>query len=138
MGVGGEKKSRNVGYPKYEAGGCGGRCVDSLHCPYDVCLYDNRRLLTQAHRELLIERTQALRDAGVKVSEIAKQEGCTVRQIHRRLNTTAVEEAKRDRDFKVRALRAEGETYTEIASIVGCSISTVSKIVGELYSNGTK
>ena len=47
-------------------------------------------------------------------------------------------EAKRDRDFKVRALHAEGVTYLEIAAIVGCSTSTISKIVADLYSNGEK
>ena len=133
-----KKTGRDVEYPKYEPGGCGGECVDSLNCPYEVCLHDSRRCLTEANRIKLQERAEKLRDSGMSVSQIAEHEGCTVRQIHRRLNTTTMLEAKRDRDFKVRALRAEGATYLEIAAIVGCSTSTISKIVADLYSNGEK
>jgi hypothetical protein len=138
LGVGQNNTTHDVVTPVYETGGCGGECDDPFNCPYPVCILDDPTLLRMTRYEEIRRRTRDLRDEGWSIAEIAKREGCGERQIHRRLGTTPAIEARRDRDVRVRTLRAEGVSYKEIADIVGCSRSTAEKSGIGVRENGRK
>ena len=72
--------------------GCGGACVKSLECPYEVCRYDDphRRIVPSAFDGMTMkERHQKIRDLreqGVTAREIARSLMVTVRTVYRILD----------------------------------------------------
>ena len=69
--------------------GCGGACVKSLECPYEVCRYDDphRRILPSSFSGMTMRERQKkirdLREQGVTTREIARSLMVTVRTVYR-------------------------------------------------------
>lgn len=83
----------NAKMPEYEVGGCGYECIDSLNCPYEVCIHDDPRIarmsinaysgcdiesLTGRQRA---EYIRALHHRGLMIEDIIKMTGIPYKKV---------------------------------------------------------
>jgi hypothetical protein len=108
----------------YEVEGCGYACVDSLNCPYEVCIHDNSRVArTYPHADLLTVRQRAayirtLGKRGYTISEIIKTTGAPYKIVWRALSTSGYKASLPGQDLQIIKLRKKGYTYSEISSMM--------------------
>jgi len=73
----------NTKAAKYNLG-CGGECVDSLNCPYEVCLHDQKDVSVRTKQaEARREKVAVLWRSGMTYTEMAKELGVQQRTIAR-------------------------------------------------------
>jgi len=116
--------TRDAKLTKYEVEGCGYDCVDSLNCPYKVCIHDDSRVARLSSTVALLsthQRASYIRSLGKKgyvISEIISMTGIPYRIVWRALSTNGYKATLPEHDQRILRLRKKGYSYDEIADIM--------------------
>lgn len=76
----------------YPDRGCGGDCVNSLECPYEVCVHDDRQIRAKIASHKKGVRMSVLYEWGLTKVEIAAMFGVSAQTVFRLLRLVRVDD----------------------------------------------
>ena len=119
--------TNNARMTGYEREGCGYDCIDSLNCPYAVCIHDNPRI---AHINANVDDIKSLSThqrmnyirilskQGLSIEDIIGATGIPYQKVWTALATPTHKATKSQHDLEINELRKKGYSYSEIATMI--------------------